>query len=61
MIFEELLMDESDDSLSLDEIVDDFDWDDDTLLSLDEEMAAQGGFDPGKSCLGDCWSVDTVG
>lgn len=58
-MFEELLMDESDDSFNLDEIVDEFDWDDDTLLSLDEEMGAQGGddifldFDSGKGDLED--------
>jgi hypothetical protein len=63
MIFEETVDDEADDFLDLDESVDEFDWDDDTLLSLDEEMAAQGGddifldFDPGKSDLGDYWSA----
>ncbi len=66
-MFEELLSDESDDSLNLDEIVDEFDWDDDTLLSLDGEMAAQGGgddiclgFNPVKDDLGDYWNGGTV-
>jgi hypothetical protein len=66
MMFEELLRDESDDSLNLDEIVDEFDWDDDTLFSLDEEMAAQGGdgicldFDSGTGDQGDYWNGGTV-
>jgi hypothetical protein len=60
MTFEELIEDDPD------EFVDDVDWDDDTLITLDEEMAAQEGdeigldFGPDKGALGDYWSVDTV-
>ncbi len=66
MMFEELLRDESDDALNLGKIVDEFDWDDDTLLFLDDEMAAQGedevglNFSHGNVDLRDNWNADSV-
>lgn len=56
MIFEELIDDDED------EFVDEIDWDDDALIDLDEDMAAQGGdgvglnFCHGMGSPGDDWA-----
>jgi hypothetical protein len=47
MISEELMWDDLDDYNNQDELVEEIDWDDDTLLALDEELAAQGGDEVG--------------